>query len=154
MSIAETNHIINILPPIDINGAGATSDYFTMKGADSVDIILTLGVTGAASTVTIEESTTNAGASTTAIGFRYKAETTAAGDTLDSAWTTATASGFATSTNDSVTYVINIKAAELSAGYPYLVLKMSDPSAATLVSAIAIQNGVRYQQAVTPTAIV
>jgi len=151
-NVPEQGHVVNILPPIDINGSGFTSDYFSMGLYSHVDIILTLGVTGAASTITLEESDDNSGSSTTAIGFDYYKEETAAGDTLaDRA--TATTSGFATSTNDSITYVISVDAAELSDGYPFLVLKGSDPSAATLVSAVAVLSGSRYAQENTPTAI-
>lgn len=150
--IPEEGHVVNILPPVDINGSAQTSDYFCLKNYQHVDIILTLGVTGAASTVTVEESDDASGSNTTAIAFSYYAETTAAGDTLGDR-TAATTAGFATSTNDSVTYVISIDASQLTDGYPYLVLKMSDPSAATLASAVAVLSGARYQQENTPTAI-
>lgn len=151
-TIPEQGHVVNIIPPVDINGAAKTSDYFSLKNYAHVDIILTLGVTGAASTVTVEESDDNTGNDTTAIAFDYYAEATAAGDTLaDRA--SATTAGFATSTNDNVTYVISIDAEDLSDGYPYLVLKMSDPSAGTLVSAVAVLSGARYAQENTPTAI-
>ena len=152
ITIAEECHVVNILPPVDIDAGAQTSDYFSMENYTHATIILTLGVTGAASTVTVEESTTNAGAATTAIAFDYYAETTDAGDTLG-ARTAATAAGFATSTNDNVTYVIEIDATQLTQGYPYLVLKMTDPGAATLASAVAVLSGNRYAQAVTPTAI-
>jgi hypothetical protein len=152
MTIAEEAHVVNIIPPIDINGAGATSDYFSLKNYAHATILLTLGVTGAASTVTLEESDDNAGSTTTAIAFSYYAETTAAGDTLG-ARTAATTAGFATSTNDSITYVIEVDASQLTNGYPYLVLKMTDPTAATLASAVAILTGARFKQDGTPTAI-
>lgn len=151
-NVAEQGHVVNILPPVDINGSAQTSDYFSLGSYGHCDIILTLGVTGAASTVTIEESDDNAGSNTTAIAFNYYSEATAAGDTL-STRTAATASGFATSTNNSITYVISIDADELSDGSPYLVLKMSDPSAATVAGAVAVLSGSRYAEETTPTAI-
>lgn len=152
VNIAEQGHLVNILPPIDINGAGATSDYFSLKEYQYVDIIIQLGVTGAASTVTVFEADDVTPSNETAIAFKYRAEDTAAGDTLG-ALTTATVAGFATSTNDNIFYVIRIDASQLTQGYPYVAIKMSDPSAATVVSAIAILSGARYQQNVTPTAI-
>jgi Flp pilus assembly protein TadG len=151
-NVPEQGHVVNILPPLDINGAGFTSDYFDMGLYSHVDIILTLGVTGAASTITLEESDDNSGSSTSAIAFSYYQEETAAGDTLSDRQS-ATSSGFATSTNDNVTYVISVDAAELSDGYPYLVLKGTDPSASTLTSAVAVLSGSRYAQENTPTAI-
>lgn len=152
ITLAEQGHVVNILPPVDVNGAAWASDYFSLKNAAHATIILTLGVTGAASTVTLYESDDNAGTAETAIAFDYYAETTAAGDTLGTR-TAATTSGFATSTNDSITYVIEVDAAELSDGYPYLCLKGTDPAVATLVSAVAVLSGVRYQEETTGTAI-
>jgi hypothetical protein len=152
ITIAEQCHVVNILPPVDINGGAVVSDYFEMALYQHASIIITIGAGGAASTVTLEESTTNAGAATTAIGFDYYAETTAAGDTLG-ARTTVANTGFATAVANNITYVIEVDASELTDGYPYLVLKMSNPGTATVASAVAILSGARYAQAVTPTAI-
>lgn len=151
-NVAENAHVVNILAPIDINGSARVSDYFSMALYAHCSILLTLGVTGAASTVTIEESDDNAGNDENAIAFSYYAEETAGGDTLGDR-TAATAAGFATSTNDGIIYVIEIDADQLTDGYPYLVLKMSDPTSATLASAVAVLTNPRYAQAVTPTAI-
>ena len=151
-TVAEQMHVVNILPPVDINGGAVESDYFSLKLYPHASIILTLGVSGAASTITLFESDDNAGSNETAIGFDYYAETTAAGDTLG-ARTTVANTGFATSTNNSITYVIEVDAAELTDGYPYLVLKLSNPGVATLASAVAVLSGSRYGQAVTATAI-
>ena len=152
-TIAEQMHVVNIIPPVDINGGAVESDYWSMELYQHATIILTLGATGAASTVTLFESDDNDGTAETAIGFDYYAEETAAGDTLG-ARTTVANTGFGThATIDNITYVIEVDASELSDGYPYLVLKMSNPAVATLVSAVAVLSGARYAQAVTPTAI-
>ena len=151
-TIAEECHVVNILPPIDINGAARTGDIFSLKNYTHATILLTLGVTGAASTVTVKECDDFTPTTATAIAFSYYAETTAAGDTLG-ARTAATTAGFATSTNDSVTYVIEIDAAQLSDGYPCIQLLLSDPSAATLASAVAILSGARYAKDQSATAI-
>ena len=152
MHLSNKTHVVNIIPPIDVNGAGASSDVFSMELYDHATIYLTLGVTGAACTVTLEECDNLTPTTDTAIAFKYYAETTAAGDTLG-ALTAATSAGFATSANDNVTYVIEIDAADLTDGYPCLQLEVSDPSAATLVSAIAVLSGPKYASASTPTAI-
>lgn len=143
MVIAEEGHVVNIIPPVDINGAAKNSDVFSMKNYSHATIILTLGVTGAASTVTLEECDNFTPSTATAIAFKYYAETTDAGDTLG-ARTAATSSGFATSTNNNITYVIEVDSSELTDGYPCLRLAMSDPSASTIVSAVAILTGARY----------
>jgi len=152
MNLAEQAHIVNILPPVDIN-AGVTSDYFSLKNYGHCSIIITAGVTGGTSDVTVEESTNNAGGATTAIGFSYYAETTDAGDTLGDR-TTVDNGGFTTSANDNITYCIDIDATELTADYPYLVLKMADPSGATFAGAIAVLTEPRYGAENTTSAIV
>jgi len=45
---AEDGHIVNILPPLDINGTGSCGDWFSMENYTHASIILQLGVTGAA----------------------------------------------------------------------------------------------------------
>jgi len=146
-------HVVNIIPPIDINGGATVSDFFSMKGYAHASIILTYGVTGAATTVTLEESDDNAGNSTTEINFNVYKEETAAGDTLGDAVAVVAATGFASSANNSIMYVIEIDASALSDGFPYLVLKITDPSAATLASAVAVLTGGRYKGSPSPTAI-
>ena len=84
--------------------------------------------------------------------------TTAAGDTLG-ARTSATSSGFATSTNDGVFYVIEIEASQLEAaatyaGRAYFRVKCSDPSGATYASIAVILSGSRFAGDQNPTAIV
>ena len=149
--IAEECHVVNALPPVDVGGAAKTSDYFSMENYAHATIIITMGVVGNDTLITVEESDDNAGSTTTAIAFARYEEKTAAGDTL-STRTATTASGFQTGTNNSTTFVIEIDAAELTDGYPYLVVK-TDNAAAALISVVAILSGSRYAQEQTPTAI-
>ncbi len=152
-NVAEQGHVVNIIAPVDINGGVVNSDVFSLGKYARCQIIVTLGVTGAASTVTVEECDDFVPTATTAIAFARYSEETAAGDTL-STRTAIAAAGFATSTNNSILYVIDIVASELTDGRPNLRIVLSDPAAATLASAIAILSGSRYQQEQTPTAIV
>jgi hypothetical protein len=151
-NVCEQGHVVNILPPVDLNG-GKTSDYFSLKDYSHASIILTIGVNaGAASTITVEESDDNAGNDTTPIAFDYAKEETAAGDTLGEL-TSATTDGFATHvSNSSLTYVIEIDDTQLSDGYPYLCVKASSPGASVIGSMVAVLSGSRYAGATTPTA--
>ena len=151
-TIAEQGHVVNALPPLDIDAGAQTTDAFSMAEYSHASIIIQLGVTGAASTVTVKESTDNAAAGATARAVDYYAEETAAGDTL-SARTAATASGFATSTNDSVMYVIEINAEDLSDGSEWVTVHLSDPGAATFGSAVAVLSGSRYAEVQSPTVL-
>ena len=150
INIAEQCHVVNATPPIDINAAAQTSDYWSMEKYSHASIICTFGVTGAASAITVEESDNLSGSNTTAITFDFYAEETAAGDTLTKG---TSAASITTSTEDSITYVIEIESAQLTDGYPCLCVKAADPSAATLYSCVAILSGARYADATTPTAI-
>lgn len=151
-TIAEHFHVVNIFPPLDINGSARESDYFSTKNYAHVSIILTLGVTGGTSAITVYNSDDNIGNNEAAIAFAVYKEETAAGDTLGDR-VAATSSGFTTSSNDGIMYVIEIDASSQTVDRPYLVLKLGDPSSATLASAVAILSGSRYAQAATPSAI-
>jgi hypothetical protein len=49
--------------------------------------------------------------------------------------------------------LIDIDSSELTDGYPYVVVKMSDPEASTIVSGVAVLSDSRYGSENTPTAI-
>lgn len=144
-------HPVNILAPVDING-GVNTDVFSMKNHSHVSIIIQLGVTGAASTVTLEECDDFVPTNSTAINFEVYKEETASGDTLGARVSVA-AAGFATSTNDGVFYVIELDASELLVDFPNVRLVFSDPSAATFVSVVAVLSGSRYGKEQSATAI-
>jgi hypothetical protein len=150
-NIAEDGHVVNILPPVDVNG-GVSSDVFSMKDAAHVDIIVQVGVSAAAPTITVEECDNFTPTTPVAIGFDYYAETTAGGDTL-AARATATNAGFAISANDNIFYVISIDASELSRGYPNLRITFSNPGASVIASAVAILSGYRFKGSTTQTEI-
>lgn len=151
INLAEQGHIVNLLPPHDADTV-ATPEVFSMKNYARANIILQLGVTGAATTVTVEACDNFTPSNATAIPFAVYKEETAAGDTLATREEIA-AAGFATSTNDNVMYVIDVAASSLPDGRPNLQLKVSDPAAATFVSAVAILTGARYAEDPTGTAI-
>lgn len=149
--LSQNTHPVNILAPVDING-GVNSDVFSMKDCSHVSILIQLGVTGGATTITVEECDDFTPSNSTAIAFKYAAEETAGGDTLGSL-TDATVSGFAASTNDGIFYVIEIDAEDLSEGYPCLRVCFSDPSGSTIGSAVAVLTGLSYQGDQTRTQI-
>ena len=145
-------HFVLGVAPVDIDAGAQTSDAFSMENWSHATIIIALGVTGAASTVTVKENTAADGSGATAIAFNYYGEATAAGDTLG-ARTSASASGFATATTDGIFYVIELSAEELSDGYPWVTVHMSDPGAATFASINVVLSGGRYQEVEGATAI-
>lgn len=153
MNIAEEAHVVNILSPQDVDG-GVESDVFSMKNYGHATIIVTAGTTDAdAGNITIEECDDFTPSNDTAIGFTYYKEETDGEDTLSTKQTAASDEEIDVSGNDDITYVIEIDAAELSDGYPNLILKWSDPNGATFGSAVAILSGARYAKESSATAI-
>ena len=150
--LANDGHFVLALAPRDINGAIRNSDVFSMGKYAHASIIVMLGVTGAATTITVEECDNFVPDNTTAIAFASYAEETAAGDTLGTK-TATSSSGITGSTNDGVFYVIEVDAAELSDGFPNLRVVLSDPSGATLAAVAVFLSGARYGHEQSPTAI-
>ena len=152
-NIAEMGHVVNILPPQDVD-TGKDSDVFSLANYSHATIIVTCGSTNAdAGNITIEECDDFTPTKHSAIDFYYYAEETAGGDTLGGRTKAAKATGIDVSANDNTIYVIEIDAADLSDGYPNLILKWSDPGGATFGSAVAILSGARYGGTESATAI-
>ena len=148
--IAECCHVVNIVPPIDITG-GVTGDIFSMAEYHHATIIVQIGVSAAAFTkIIINQCTDFAGTGAAAIAYNiYKAETTL-GDTLG-ARTAVPAAGYTPSANDQIFYVIEIDASELSDGYNFIQLSLTNGVNSVIASAVAILSGTRYAQSATPT---
>ncbi len=151
-NLAEQFHFVNALPPKDINGAAQNSDVWSMGLYKRASIIVGLGVTGAASTITVEECDDFVPTNTTAIPFNVYKQEALAGDVLG-ARVAVLAAGFATSLIDSIFYVIEVDVTELSAGRPNLRVVLSDPAAATLAYVLAVLSDARYPADQSPTVI-
>ena len=149
--VAEELHVVLATAPVDVN-SGVSSDVWSMANHSHVSILVVLGVTGGATTITVEECDNFTPSNTTAIAFSYYKEETAGGDTLGGR-TAATTAGFAASTNDGVFYIIEIDASQLSDGRPNLRVVASDPSGATFGAIIPLLSGSRYAQPESATAI-
>jgi len=153
INIAEMGHIVNVLPPVDING-GANGDVFSMENHGHATVIVQVGVSAAAFTkIIVNECTSLASAGATAIAFNAYKEETAAGDTLGSAVAVA-AAGVTPSANNSIFYVIEIDASALSDGSHFVQLSLTNASGNSVIaSAVAVLSGSRYAQDQSVTAI-
>lgn len=152
--VCQDGHVVNAVPPVDINGTGFTSDRFKLGLYTHASFLLQIGANNGASVITVEECDDASGSHSTAIAFKYAKEETGSGDSL-SALADATSTGISThASEDNIFYCIEVDASELSDGYPYVCVKGSDPSASVLVSGVAILSGARYAGEITPSAIV
>lgn len=152
INIAETCHVVNILPPIDITG-GVVSDVFSLKNHAHATIIVQIGVSAAAFTALFVEKCDDFVPTThTDIAFAVYKEETDSGDTLGSRVAVA-ATGLVPSANNNIMYVIEIDAAELGDGYPNLRLEITNGVNSVIASAVAILSGARYAGDQSATAI-
>ncbi len=150
--IAEDLHVVNALPPLDIDVSAQNSDVWSMANHSHATIIVQFGVTGAATTMTVEECDDFTPSNSTAIEFASYSETTANGDTLGARVAT-TSSGLSSGTNDGIFFVIEVDASQLTDGFPNMRVALSDPGAATFANIVVILSGSRYAQESSATAI-
>jgi len=150
--LAQEGHPVIGVYPISFNGGKSTS-CINMGNFSHVSFILACGAhVGNAMTIIVEECTGANGAGNNPIAFDvYKAET-ADTDVLGARVPTLS-TGFSTSANNDVYYVIEIDSTQLDPGYPYVRVSASDPSGAQLASVIAICSGSRLAGDKSPTAI-
>ncbi len=142
----EQGHIVQAIAPVDGNaGAPVTALGFSMANWRHASIIVNFGVTaGTPTSILLVASTAASGGTTVALPFAYHACTTAGGDVMGTR-TPVAATGITTiSTNNGILYVIEIDAAELPDGKPYLQLQVTLPASSNLVSATAILSGARH----------
>ena len=150
--IGEAGHVVNILPPIDLNGGVVNSDVFSMRNYNHASIIISQGVIAGASTVTLEECDDFVPTNTTAIAFAAYKEETADGDTLGPR-VAVPATGLVMTTNNNTFYVIEVDGQELSDGRPALRLVFSDPAAGAIVGAVAVLSRARFGEVESQTEI-
>jgi len=146
---AEQGHIVQLLAPQSLSAA-ATSDTFSMAGWGHASILVNFGA-GSGCTLSLGECTGFGGTGRTAVTFRFAQEATANGDTLDAAL--AAASTITIAAGTAAFAVIELDADELSDGYQYVQLNISDPGTSKLGSAMVVLSGGRYQEDITATAI-
>ncbi len=146
---AQEGHVVNLLPPVDING-GKTTAVFNMEGWRHATILLQLGVTAAVpSKVSLLASDNGSPEVTAAVGFNvHKCETAydaADGDVLGARVACAAADGFAPSGTNNIFYALEIDADTLPSGKNYVKLVLADPSGSCLASAAVVLSGGRYE---------
>jgi hypothetical protein len=155
--VAESGHVVNALPPVDITG-GTTTQAVDMATAGHVSFILQIGASAAApGLVTVQAGTATAAvgsnvAGATALAFRcYKQETAGASHDVLTNGTDVTTTGFTPSAADNIFYVIEIDADALPAGKPWVQVALANTTNSVIASVVAILSGLRYAGLATPT---
>lgn len=159
-NVAEEGHVVPVILPANISG-GSTGQAFSMKNADHVSIIISVGALAAQlGAVTLKACSNVGGSGATAIPFRYYQQSTAGAgnDTFDTGPVAATTAGFTPPNTPNVVYSIEVDSAEIdflgdsdAADFPYLQLNIANGANADFVSVVAILSGVRQQFRSNPT---
>lgn len=122
--ISQVTKYVKLLDPVaDAFSGTVTTEEVNCSGAHAAHFIITKGVgTTGTSTVTVEAVDDTSASNTSAIPFRYAANTTS--DTWGTL-TAATTAGFVTTAGSSQRYIIEVDCDQLAAsGYKYVRLKM------------------------------
>lgn len=162
-NIAEAGHVVPVILPSNVTG-GATGQAFSMKNAEHVTILISVGALAAQlGAITLKACTNVSGSGATAIPFRYYQQSTsgAGNDTFDTGPVSATSAGFTPPNTANVVYAIEVDAAEIDylgdsdgSDYPYLQLAVANGANADYLSAVAILSGLRYAYRSNPSATV
>jgi hypothetical protein len=140
---AQEGHVVPVLAPVDITG-GKTGAAFSMKNHAHASILVQVGVSAAAFTkIIVNACTDKDGTNPTAIPFDIFACETANAD-VTGARTAVAVAGYTPSANDGIFYVIELDAAQLPQGSPYVQLQLTNGANSVIASAVAILSGGRY----------
>jgi hypothetical protein len=129
-----------------------------MADYQHASILVLIGASAAAFTKII----VSAGTATAAIGSAvagavaipfniYKQETAGADKDVLSARTAVAAAGYTPNAADGIFYVIEIDAAELPDGSPYVQLSLTNGVNSVIAGAVAVLTGARYAETQSPT---
>ncbi len=150
MNISEQAHFVNIWSPADVTG-GVTGDRFSMADYGHASIYVVIGVSaGAPTKILVKNCTLASGGTATAIGFSIYKEETDGGDTLG-ARTAVVAAGTTPSANDNIFYVIELDSDELTDGYPWVEISMTNAAQEVFSSCVAVltQGRKKYESSAT-----
>ena len=141
---AQEGHAVSILSPQNVTG-GVTATPFNLKIHSHASIIVQLGAQAAANTKILLNAGTNAAmAGSAAIPFDiYTQETAGNTNDVTSGRTSVTAAGYTPTANANTFYIIEIDAAVLPQGSPYLQLQITNGANTNYASAVAILSGGR-----------
>lgn len=154
----ESCKIVNgLAPSADLYNGTPSTDIINMENYERCTFLIfqktSTSNTGTA-TITVKESDNVLGSNTTAIAFKYrKNESAGTSDTLGDL-TAATTSGFTTTANKTAIYAVEVRADQLSDGYPCVKLVCTEAVNDPVIGCVlAILSGPRIKGATLPTGI-
>jgi hypothetical protein len=149
----DDNHVVTgLFPKTDLYEGSPATDVISMARWGQCTFILSEGAGGTATNViTIEACSDAAATATSAIAYKYRLCGTT--DTWGAA-TAIAATGYTTVAGANQMVAIEIDAAQLPAGYPFVRMQLTEGvDAASAAGVIAILSKPRYAESVPVTAI-
>lgn len=154
-SLIEEAKIINVLSPASRSSA-ASGDWVSMENYDKLTFIFSAGANTAGGNVTVKQAKTAAGGSAAVMSFGHYYKMTASSDTYTKTdANTASSAECITvgNSDDNKIFVVELNAAQLSAGYAFVTMAVPAAFSAQLCSVVGIAHRARYAQAAPPTAL-
>lgn len=148
MGRAMENHLLEVGGvPVDITGAGMAGDYFNMKNAGRLLVVLACGAwAGGTAAVTLKQASDVAGTGEKALGFTKKWSRTALTGTEWSEDTVA-ANTFDLDTANEI-HVIEVNAEDLDDGFPCVRADVASPGAnADLLAMFYVADAIKSPRA-------
>jgi len=143
--LAQQAKVLPVLYPIS---GTTTTDLISMKNYAHATFVVVQGIGASSTTITVRASDDAASSNTSAIPFCYWQETTSGIDILGPK-ATAAVGGITMSSGSNQYTVIEVDAAELPSGKPFVAVAMS--SSDNLIGVVAILTGARYGRDEAPT---
>lgn len=156
MRLSERNGIVFVYKPQDTGGAAVTGESIKMDKYSHITYVVQCGVlTGGANVLTVKSGATD-GTQTTAETFQYRladADQGGAGADGYADWASSSSLTMTAATYDNRTLIIEMDAAALTDGQPWLTIALTGVSNPGLISIVAILSEPRYRANDMPTAI-
>lgn len=150
--LARTVKEIGIAPAADAFASDPATDVVSLANFVGCSFTLLVGAGGTGTaTVTVEECDDATPSNSTAIAFRYRRKdgTAAWGE-----WTDATASGFTTTAGAAELYEVDVKAADLSDGFPNVRAVFTEVADDPVAAGVLVEAyGARYAEEVPISAL-
>ena len=156
MRLSERSGVVFVYKPQDTGGAAVTGESINMGKYARIAFLVMCGVlTGGANVLTVKSGAAD-GVQTTSESFNYRladADQAAAGADGYAAWAAATTLTLTAATYDNRLLIIEMDAAALTDGQPWLTIALTGVSNPGLIAIAAILGEPRYAAHDVPTAI-
>ena len=156
MRFSERHGIVFVSKPADSGGSAVTGDSINMGKYAHVTFLVQHGaLTGGANVLTVKSGATD-GTQTTSETFYYRladADQGGAGADNYAAWQSSSSLTLTAATYDNKLLIIEMDAAALTDGQPFLTIEESGVANPGLISIVAILSEPRYAAHDMPTAI-